>query len=54
MSKLFNGKNTLRDLSLQINQDLTQITRSMLPYIQLGLVDLIDVPDIPCPINFTD
>ncbi|MBD2392910.1 DUF4388 domain-containing protein [Cyanobacterium aponinum UTEX 3222] len=52
MSKLFNGKNTLRDLSLQINQDLTQITRSMLPYIQLGLIDLMDVPDIPCPINF--
>lgn len=53
MSRLFNGKNTLRDLSLQINQDLTQITRSMLPYIQLGLIDLIDVPDLSCPLNFT-
>jgi len=53
MSRLFNGKNTLRDLSLQINQDLTQITRSMLPYIQLGLIDLIDVPDLSCPINFS-
>lgn len=53
MSRLFNGKNTLRDLSLQINQDLTQMTRSMLPYIQLGLIDLIDIPDAPCPINFS-
>lgn len=52
MSRLFNGKTTLRDLSLQINQDLTQVTRSMLPYVQLGLIDLIDIPDAPCPINF--
>lgn len=54
MLKLFNGKNTLRDLSLQLNQDLTKMTRSMLPYIQLGLIDLIDVPDLPCPIKFKD
>jgi len=50
MVKLFNGKNTLRDLSLQLNQDIMQMTRLMLPYIQLGLIDLITVPDLPPPI----
>lgn len=49
MTKLFNGSNSLRDLSIQINQDLTQMTRSMLPYIQMGLIDLVEVPDLPCP-----
>ncbi|WP_373481129.1 DUF4388 domain-containing protein [Geminocystis sp.] len=49
MSKLFNGKNTLRDLSLQLNQDIMQMTRLMLPYIQLGLIDLVSIPDLPLP-----
>ncbi|BAQ60872.1 PatA subfamily [Geminocystis sp. NIES-3708] len=51
MIKLFNGKNTLRDLSLQLNQDIMQMTRLMLPYIQLGLIDLVSVPDLPIPIK---
>lgn len=54
MTKLFNGKNSLRDLSVQINQDLTQMTRSMLPYIQMGLIDLVEIPDLPCPFKFSD
>ncbi|MBL1209655.1 DUF4388 domain-containing protein [Geminocystis sp. GBBB08] len=52
MIKLFNGKNTLRDLSLQLNQDIMQMTRLMLPYIQLGLIDLVSVPDLPIPFKF--
>jgi chemotaxis family two-component system response regulator PixG len=51
MMKLFNGKNTLRDLSLQLNQDIMQMTRLMLPYIQLGLIDLISVLDSPIPME---
>lgn len=53
MIKLFNGKNTLRDLSLQLNQDIMQMTKLILPYIQLGLIDLVSVPDLPMPINLT-
>ncbi len=52
MIKLFNGKNTLRDLSLQLNQDIVKMTKLMLPYIQLGLIDFISVPDLPIPIDF--
>jgi two-component system, chemotaxis family, response regulator PixG len=53
MMKLFNGKNTLRDLSLQLNQDIMQMTRLMLPYIQLGLIDLVSIPDLPIPIKLS-
>lgn len=52
MMKLFNGKHTLRDLSLQLNQDIVQMTRLMLPYIQLGLIDLVPIGDVNPPINF--
>ena len=51
MIQIFNGKNTLRDLSLTLNQDIINLTRSILPYLQLGLIDLIRVKDFPCPLN---
>ena len=51
MLKIFNGKNTLRDLSLILKQDIIDLTRSILPYVQLGLVDLIAVKDLRCPLN---
>ncbi len=53
MTKLFNGKNTLRDLSLQLKQNTTSVTKSMLPYIQMGLIDLIAIRDLPIPLKFT-
>ena len=46
MSKLFNGQNTLRDLAIQLNQDLVQMTSLMTPYFQLGLIELIEIPDL--------
>jgi chemotaxis family two-component system response regulator PixG len=49
MTKLFNGKNSLRDLSCQLKQDLVQMTKLMIPYIQLGLIDLITIADLPFP-----
>ena len=52
MSQLFNGKNTLRDLSIQLSQDINFMTRMILPYIQLGLIDLIAIQDLPCPLKF--
>lgn len=49
MKKLFNGKNTLRDLHSQLNQDIVSMTRMMNPYFQLGLIELIATEDIPFP-----
>ncbi|MGY6528732.1 MAG: response regulator [Cyanobacterium sp.] len=49
MKKLFNGKNTIRDLHVQLNQDIVSMTRMMIPYFQLGLIELTLAEDIPLP-----
>jgi chemotaxis family two-component system response regulator PixG len=49
LSELLNGKQTLRDLSIRMKRDVVTVTRSLLPYIQLGLVQLVAVDDIPPP-----
>ena len=51
LSKLLNGENTLRDLSVQMKRDVVQVTRSFMPYIQLGFVELVDIPDLPVPLT---
>ncbi|MEC4817996.1 MAG: response regulator [Scytonema sp. PMC 1069.18] len=47
---LLNGKHTLRDLAIKMNQDVLPITRSLLPYIQKGIIELVDIPDFPLPV----
>ena len=49
LQQLLNGKQTLRDLSVRMKRDVVTVTRSLLPYIQLGLVQLVAVDDIPPP-----
>lgn len=49
--RLFNGKHTLWDLAAKMNQSLLSIARSLLPYIQQGIVELIEVADLPLPRN---
>jgi chemotaxis family two-component system response regulator PixG len=51
-TRLFNGRNSLRDLSLQLKRDLNQFSSSLLPYIQEGYIDLVSVADLPTPISF--
>ena len=51
LTTLLNGQHTLRDLAVQMKQDIVQVTRSLLPYIQLGLVELINIADLPSPVN---
>jgi chemotaxis family two-component system response regulator PixG len=51
LTKLLNGQHPLRDLAVQMRQDVVQVTRSLLPYIELGLVELVSVPDLPVPVN---
>ncbi len=47
----FNGKKTLRDLSIELNQEISFLTKVILPYIQRGLIDLVAIPDLPCPLK---
>ncbi|MBE9222489.1 response regulator [Cyanobacterium stanieri LEGE 03274] len=49
MKKLFNGRNTIRDLHVQLNQDIVSMTKMMNPYFQLGLIELTLTEDIPFP-----
>ncbi|MFM2064073.1 MAG: hypothetical protein RLZZ507_3744 [Cyanobacteriota bacterium] len=44
--RLINGKYTLWDLAVKMKQSILSITRSLLPYIQQGIVNLIEVPDV--------
>jgi two-component system, chemotaxis family, response regulator PixG len=46
-AKLMSGKYTLRDLSLRMKQDLLSVSRSLLPYVLKGIIELIEVNDLP-------
>ncbi len=48
--QVLNGQYTLRDLAAHMKRDVVQVTRSLLPYIQLKLVELISIPDLPTPV----
>ncbi|MEB3213202.1 MAG: response regulator [Leptolyngbyaceae bacterium] len=47
---LLNGKRTIRDIAVKINQDSVSVASKFLPLIHLGWVELIDVPDFRAPI----
>ncbi|MEC4817997.1 MAG: response regulator [Scytonema sp. PMC 1069.18] len=48
---LFNGKYTLRDLAVKMKQSLLPVTRSLLPYIKKGIIELVEVSDIPLQVT---
>jgi len=50
LTKLLDGQRTLRDLSVIMNRDAKDVVCSLLPYIQAGLVELIDIPDLAPPV----
>jgi len=49
LTTLINSQRTLRSLALLMKQDVLKVTRSLLPYINQGLIDLIPVPDASYP-----
>jgi two-component system, chemotaxis family, response regulator PixG len=49
--KLMNGKHTLRDLASTIKQDILSVGNSLLPYVLRGIIELIEVPDLPLPVK---
>ena len=48
--KLLDGKHTLRDIALQKRKEVLMMTRSLMPYLQLGFLELIEIPDINTPV----
>lgn len=53
LSNLLDGQKTLRDLGIQMERKPLTVTCFLLPYIQSGLVELINVPDLPVPVLAT-
>ncbi|MGL6342980.1 MAG: response regulator [Waterburya sp.] len=51
LSQLLDGKQTLRDLSVRMKRDVVTVTRSLLPYVQLGFVQLATISDIAPPVS---
>ncbi|MBW4616204.1 MAG: response regulator [Desmonostoc vinosum HA7617-LM4] len=47
---LINGKYTLRDLAVKMKQSVLPVTRSLLPYILKGIIELVEISDFPLPI----
>jgi CheY-like chemotaxis protein len=45
VTALVNGDRTLRDLAVQLKQPLVSLTRSIMPYINQGIMGLIEVED---------
>jgi len=51
LKQLLDGNQTLRDLSVRMKRDVLSVTTSLLPYLQLGLVELIKIPDLAPPVT---
>ncbi len=50
MIKLMQGKYSLRDLGIQLKRDVLEVTHLLMPYIESGLVELREIPDLPSPV----
>jgi two-component system, chemotaxis family, response regulator PixG len=50
LTRLIDGKHTIRDLAVQKQVDYLTFLRSIMSYIQLGDIQLSEILDIPCPI----
>lgn len=48
---VLNGKYTFWDLAVKMNQNVLPVTRSLLPYINQGIIELIEITDVPFPIT---
>ena len=44
---LINGKSTLRDLAVKMKHNVLPLTRSLLSYVLKGIIELVEVPDLP-------
>jgi chemotaxis family two-component system response regulator PixG len=50
LKQLLDGQQTLRDLAVRMKRDVVAVTSSLLPYLQMGLVELIPIADLAPPI----
>ena len=53
LSRFVNGDRTLQDLSLQLKQPITTLTKVLLPYVSRRLLKLVEVPDLATEMSRT-
>lgn len=46
MQIMFNGTNTLRDVSVQMDRDVVSVIQALVPFLKRGYVQLLEVPDL--------
>jgi two-component system, chemotaxis family, response regulator PixG len=51
--RLLDGKDSLRDLSIRKQTGLLLAARSIIPYIQLDFIELVEISDLPVPITIS-
>ncbi|BAZ46342.1 response regulator receiver protein [Chondrocystis sp. NIES-4102] len=47
MSRLLNGKNTLRDLAIKMDKEVLELTYGLIPYFLKGYLRFVEIPDLP-------
>jgi two-component system, chemotaxis family, response regulator PixG len=47
--RAISGKHTLREIAVEIDEDLLLLTRSLIRYLQTGIIESIDLPDLAIP-----
>lgn len=50
LTTLLNGQNTLLDLAMRMQRNVTEVTTSLLPFIQRNWIELTQIPDLPAPV----
>jgi two-component system, chemotaxis family, response regulator PixG len=51
LTVLLDGQRSLREIAMQTNRNFIDVTRSLLPYIEAGLVELNTISDLPSPVS---
>jgi len=51
LTRLLNGSYTLRDIAQHRKRDTVDIITLLLPYIQSGIVELVEIHDLPIPVH---
>jgi chemotaxis family two-component system response regulator PixG len=50
LTLLLDGQRSLRDIAVQTKRNVMDVTRSLSPYFESGMVELINIPDLPIPV----
>jgi len=49
LTTLLDGQRSLRDIAVQTKRNVTEVARSLLPYIEAGLIELVNIADLAVP-----